>query len=149
MSLQHTSNSMSSALSELLASTYLLYLKTQNYHWNVKGENFFSLHNLFETHYQELSIAIDLIAERIRMADKIAPGTFEEFKKLSVVKESALPSTAKEMVKQLRDDHSSIMELIRNTLGKSSDNDFGNEGVFADRLQAHEKMHWMLDSHIS
>ena len=75
-------------LGRLLADTYTLYLKTHNYHWNVTGPMFQTLHLMFETHYNELALAVDLIAERIRALGLPAPGTYTEFGKLSAVKET-------------------------------------------------------------
>jgi starvation-inducible DNA-binding protein len=88
-------------LSKLLADTYTLYLLTHNFHWNVRGPLFQSLHSMFETQYTELAAAVDLIAERIRALGVIAPGSYREFSKLSSVQESEGGLNAKEMVRKL------------------------------------------------
>src|SRR3954466_1381619 len=88
-------------LSRLLADTYTLYLKTHNFHWNVTGPMFQTLHLMFETQYTELALAVDLIAERIRALGYPAPGTYSAYARLSTIKEAAGQPKAEEMIKQL------------------------------------------------
>lgn len=95
-------------LSKLLASSYTLYLKTHNYHWNVKGPMFTTLHTLFETEYTELALAVDEIAERIRTLGAYAPGSFSEFSQLSQVKEDTGHPEAKVMIKNLAADQDTV-----------------------------------------
>src|SRR3954466_12663029 len=92
-------------LSRLLADTYTLYLKTHSFHWNVTGPMFNTLHLMFETQYNELWTAIDVIAERIRALDEFAPGSYSELGKLTSLKENVGPVNAKEMIAQLLDGH--------------------------------------------
>jgi starvation-inducible DNA-binding protein len=89
------------ALSVLLASSYTLYLKTHNYHWNVTGPMFTTLHTLFETQYTELATAVDEIAERIRTTGAFAPGSYSAFAKLSTVKEETGHPKAEDMIRAL------------------------------------------------
>src|SRR5688572_18553791 len=97
---QH-SDDVVSALKALLASSYTLYLKTHNYHWNVTGPMFTTLHTMFEVQYTELALAVDEIAERIRALDAYAPGSYSEFTKLSAVKEEAGHPVATQMIQAL------------------------------------------------
>lgn len=140
-----------SALSKLLADTYFLYLKTQNYHWNVTGENFACLHNLFEVQYNEMFAAIDVIAERIRVLKQRAPGSFAEFQKISTIKENIEVISATQMIDDLRNDHCVIILFIQEILLASTANycDEGTKSLFTERLVAHEKMRWMLDSSVA
>ena len=92
---------ISHGLSKLLADTYTLYLKTHNYHWNVEGPHFQTLHTMFESQYTELAGAVDLIAERIRALGFYAPGSYQEFSKLTSIKENTQRLTAEEMLKDL------------------------------------------------
>ena len=101
------------ALSRLLASSYTLYLKTHNFHWNVKGPMFTTLHTLFELEYTELALAVDAIAERIRSVGAPAPATYTAFQQLSTVKERAGVPSAKEMIKELVRDQGIVAESAR------------------------------------
>jgi starvation-inducible DNA-binding protein len=100
-------------LSKLLADTYTLYLLTHNFHWNVRGPLFQSLHSMFETQYTELAAAVDLIAERIRALGVIAPGSYREFSKLSSVQESEGGLNAKEMVRKLTEANETVIRTAR------------------------------------
>lgn len=134
-------------LAKLLASTYFLFLKTQNYHWNVTGTDFVQLHALFETQYNEMFKAIDLIAEQIRMYGDRAPGSFAEFSGLSVIEGCSDKVSSVDMVRYLGDDHRVIVTYIKNALKDLHDSD--NEtckALLTERLCAHEKMCWMLES---
>src|SRR5690606_5405321 len=103
-------------LSALLASSYVLYLKTQNYHWNVTGPMFTTLHTLFETQYTELASANDEIAERIRALDAFAPGSFAEFSRLSVIKEASGRPKATKMIEDLAAGHEALSAAARRTI---------------------------------
>lgn len=134
-------------LSKLLAETYTLYLKTQFFHWNVKGIMFQTLHFMFESQYMEMATAIDAIAERIRTLGFQAPGSFTEFMKLSKIKESTVAPPAIEMITQLIDGHKIIDHTARSVLLVISR--YGDEpscDLLAQRMTAHEKATWMLGS---
>src|SRR5688572_18726231 len=100
-------------LSHLLADTYTLYLKTHNYHWNVTGPMFQTLHLMFETQYNELALAVDLIAERIRALGYPAPGTYAEYSKLSSIKEQSGVPKAEEMIRLLVQGQEAVVRTAR------------------------------------
>jgi starvation-inducible DNA-binding protein len=136
-------------LKVLLASTYTLYLKTHNYHWNVTGPMFSTLHILFETHYTELALAVDEIAERIRALGAKAPGSYSEFEELSLIKESNGEPTATEMLSDLTSDQEIIAKLALEVVGAASAvGDEATAGIATDRQSIHEKNAWMLRSHL-
>ncbi len=136
-------------LKALLASTYTLYLKTHNYHWNVTGPMFSALHILFETHYTELAMAVDEIAERIRALGAKAPGSYSEFEELSLIKESTGEPTATEMLKDLTSDQEIIAKLALEVVGAASAvGDEATAGIATDRQSIHGKNAWMLRSHL-
>lgn len=136
-------------LSKLLASTYTLYLKTQNYHWNVTGPLFTSLHSLFETQYTELAAGVDEIAERIRALGARAPGSFAEFAKLSVVEEAAGERSANDMIGDLVDDQKAIADLAKSLIEAAEKaGDHATADLATARVLAHEKNAWMLRSHL-
>ena len=136
-------------LSKLLATSYILYLKTQNYHWNVTGPMFTTLHTLFETQYTELAAAIDEIAERIRALDAKAPGSFAAFAKLSPVKEETGQPTADKMIRKLVADQGAI-DKIAHDLFDAADavEDQATADLATRRLDVHQKNAWMLRSHL-
>jgi starvation-inducible DNA-binding protein len=137
------------ALGRLLASSYTLYLKTHNFHWNVKGPMFTTLHTLFELEYTELALAVDAIAERIRAVGAPAPGTYAEFLELSSVKERAGVPSAEQMLKELVRDQSIVAECAREVLRvASAAGDDASEDLAVQRIQVHEKNAWMLRSHL-
>lgn len=136
-------------LKEVLANSYALALKTQNYHWNVTGPNFKTLHELFEEQYNDLSGAIDEIAERIRGLGEKAPGSFKAFDKLSIIKDADGDLGPKEMLEDLADGQMLVIDVLKKTL--ESAQDVGDEvtiGLVVDRMTAHEKATWMLRSSI-
>lgn len=137
-------------LSKLLADSYLLYLKTQNYHWNVTGKMFSSLHLLFETQYQEQAKAIDVIAERIRALGEFAPGTFSSFTKVTSIKEESSVPPAEEMVANLVQGNEAVVTTAREiiTLCNECDDEVTAD-LMVERMQIHEKNAWMLRSIIS
>ena len=132
-------------LSKLLADTYSLYLKTHSFHWNVTGPQFNSLHAMFEAQYNELWLAADEIAERIRTLDVFAPGSYSQFAKLSSIKEEPGVPEWKEMVSQLVAGHEIVAHTARNAI-KLADKagDEGTADMLTGRLKAHEKTAWML-----
>jgi len=137
------------ALSALLASSYVLYLKTQNYHWNVTGPMFTTLHTLFETQYTELALAVDEIAERIRAVGAFAPGSFSAFAKLSGVTEETGRPEAKAMIQNLVSDQEAIAEAARRVITAAETvRDQASVDLATRRLHVHEKNAWMLRSHL-
>jgi starvation-inducible DNA-binding protein len=137
------------ALSRLLADSYVLYLKTHNFHWNVKGPMFTTLHTLFETHYTELALAVDEIAERIRALGAIAPGSFSAFSKLAKVQEAEGVPKATEMIRELTDDQAKVTAAAKKVVELAeADGDDATADLGIKRIQVHEKNAWMLVSHL-
>lgn len=137
-------------LSALLADTYTLYLKTQNFHWNVTGPMFHSLHIIFEGQYTELAEAVDTIAERIRALGSPAPGSYAAFSQLTSIKEAVGQPAAKEMVEQLVLGQEAVIRLARSlypAVGKV--NDEATLDLLTTRIEVHEKAAWMLRSMIA
>jgi len=134
-------------LSAFLADTYTLYLKTHYFHWNVTGPEFRTLHLMFEEQYNELWLATDLIAERIRSLDFVAPGTYKDFNKLTSIKETDGVPSAHDMIKELIDGHETVVRTARKLIPIA---DAATDEVTTDlatqRLQVHEKTAWMLRS---
>ncbi|SEJ40645.1 Dps family protein [Frateuria terrea] len=138
---------IASQLSKLLADTYSLYLKTHSFHWNVTGPQFNSLHAMFETQYNELWLAADEIAERIRTLDVPAPGSYSQFAKLTSIKEEPGVPEWKEMVGQLVEGHEIAAHTARGTIKVAQDGgDEGTADMLTGRLKEHEKTAWMLRS---
>jgi len=134
-------------LSHLLADTYTVYLKTHNFHWNVTGPMFQTLHLMFETQYNELALAVDLIAERIRALGFPAPGSYREFARLSRVHEAEGSPRAEEMIRQLVDAQQIIVRTAREAFQLADDaNDQPTADLLTQRMQVHEKTAWMLRS---
>jgi starvation-inducible DNA-binding protein len=134
-------------LSHLLADTYTLYLKTHNFHWNVKGPMFQTLHLMFEAQYNELALAVDLIAERIRALGFAAPGTYKEYSRLSSIKETDGVPEATQMIKLLVEGQEAVARTARKLfpiVDKASDEPSAD--LLTQRLQVHEKTAWMLRS---
>lgn len=138
---------IATSVAHLLADTYSLYLKTHNYHWNVTGNMFNTLHLMFEAQYNELALAVDLIAERIRALGFIAPGSYSEFAKLSKIVEHDGDLEATVMIKDLISAHETLIKTARDVLGfADSANDQVTIDLVTQRLQVHEKTVWMLRS---
>jgi starvation-inducible DNA-binding protein len=134
-------------LSKLLADSYLLYLKTQNYHWNVTGPMFTSLHLLFENHYKELADSIDEIAERIRSLGEFAPGSFSSFSRVTSIKEENSIPTAQEMILNLVQGNEAVVTTAREIVSLTDDcEDDVTADLLVKRMQVHEKNAWMLRS---
>ncbi len=134
-------------LSHLLADTYTLYLKTHNYHWNVTGPMFQTLHLMFEVQYNELWLAVDLIAERIRTLGHVAPGTYKAFAKLASIKEDDDIPKATDMVRNLVKGHEQAAKTARGILPLADKaTDEPTTDLLTQRLQLHEKTAWMLRS---
>lgn len=134
-------------LSRLLADTYTLYLKTHNFHWNVTGPMFQTLHLMFETQYNELALATDTIAERIRALGYPAPGSYREFSKLSSIPEAEGVPEAKEMIKQLVEANETVIRTARSLFPEADEAaDESTADLLTQRMQIHEKTAWMLRS---
>lgn len=135
------------ALSRVLADTFTLYLKTHNFHWNVIGPMFHTLHLMFEEQYNELWLAGDAIAERIRALGRIAPGSYREFSKLTYLRESEAGLSANEMIAELLRDHETCARTARWALSVARTAvDAPTEDLLTQRVMAHEKAVWMLRS---
>lgn len=138
---------ISRGLSVLLADTYTLYLKTHNYHWNVTGPMFQTLHTLFETQYNELALAVDDIAERIRALGEFAPGSYKEYAKLTNIKEADGIPTAEEMIKDLVKGQEAIAKTARSIVPVADEaSDEVTLDLLTQRMTVHEKTAWMLRS---
>jgi len=134
-------------LSRLLADTFTLYLKTHNFHWNVTGPMFNTLHLMFETQYNELWLALDLIAERIRSLGYPAPATFAEYGRLASVKETPGQPKAEDMVRLLVEGNEAVARTARAmfpSVEKADDEPTAD--LLTQRMQIHEKNAWMLRS---
>ncbi len=134
-------------LSRLLADSYTLYLKTHNFHWNVTGPMFTTLHTLFETHYTELAMAVDEIAERIRALGMPAPGSYKQFAELSAIEEETGTPNAEDMIKQLIEGQQTVVRTARSVFPLVDEaNDEPSADLLTQRMQIHEKNAWMLRS---
>jgi len=134
-------------LSKLLADTYTLYLKTHNFHWNVTGPMFTTLHTMFMEQYTEMWNATDIIAERIRSLDEVAPGSYSEFGKLTSITEAKGVPPAREMISQLLEGHEAVCRTARAGVPVAEKaNDEATMDLLTQRLQLHEKTAWMLRS---
>ncbi|MCA1633032.1 MAG: DNA starvation/stationary phase protection protein [Acidobacteria bacterium] len=137
-------------LSRLLADTYTLYLKTHNYHWNVTGPMFQTLHLMFEQQYNELALAVDLVAERIRALGFPAPATYGQFTALSSIKEEEGVPTAQEMIRKLVEGQETVARTARSVFKTADDaSDQPTADLLTQRMQVHEKTAWMLRSLIA
>jgi starvation-inducible DNA-binding protein len=134
-------------LSRLLADTYTLYLKTHNYHWNVTGPMFQTLHLMFETQYNELALAVDQIAERIRALGAPAPASYREFARLSSIEEDDDAPDATEMIRRLIAGQEAVVRTARSVFAVAEGaNDQPSADLLTQRMQVHEKTAWMLRS---
>lgn len=139
--------SIAKGLNHLLADTYTLYLMTHNFHWNVKGPMFNTLHLMFENQYTELATAVDTIAERIRALGYPAPGTYGEFAKLTSIKEVPGVPLAKEMIAHLVEGQQAVVKTARSLFPIVEEAaDEPTADLLTQRMQLHEKTAWMLRS---
>ncbi|MEC5398606.1 Dps family protein [Uliginosibacterium sp. H1] len=140
-------NEIAQGLSRLLADTYTLYLKTHNYHWNVTGPMFNTLHLMFETQYTELALAVDLVAERIRALGHVAPGTYGAYAKLSSIKENEGIPKATDMIRELVEGQEAVVRTARSIFPAAERaSDEATADLLTQRIQLHEKTAWMLRS---
>lgn len=136
---------IAAGLAKLLADTYTLYLKTHNYHWNVTGNMFRTLHLMFEEQYNELALAVDSIAERIRALGERAPGSYSEFAKLTSIKEENHSPNAEDMIANLVTAHEAVIRTARSIFPSADEtNDEVTADLLTQRMQVHEKTAWML-----
>jgi starvation-inducible DNA-binding protein len=134
-------------LSHLLADTYTLYLKTHNFHWNVTGPMFNTLHLMFEQEYTELATAVDLIAERIRTLGYPAPGSYSDYAELSSIEETTGVPEAEEMIKLLVEGNEAVVRTARSIFPLAEKaNDESTADLLTQRMSLHEKNAWMLRS---
>ncbi len=137
-------------LSHVLADTYALYLKTQNFHWNVTGPMFQTLHLMFETQYKALAEAIDEIAERIRALGFSVPANFSSFSRLASIKEDKEILSAEEMIRSLLEGHQTIVHTLNSVVPNAERaHDLPSVDLVTERMQYHEKTAWMLRSLLS
>ena len=140
---------IAAGLSKLLADTYTLYLKTHNFHWNVTGPQFNSLHLMFEGQYTELALAVDLIAERIRALGEPAPGSYSAFAKLATIAEAEGNPSATDMVRILAEDQLAVVRTARSVFPLAdAANDEPTADLLTQRMQVHEKTAWMLRANL-
>ncbi|MBI4204310.1 MAG: DNA starvation/stationary phase protection protein [Betaproteobacteria bacterium] len=138
---------IANGLSQLLADTYTLYLKTHNFHWNVTGPMFQTLHLMFEQQYTELALAVDQIAERIRALGYPAPGTYAEYAKLSSIKEAPGVPRAERMIELLVEGQEAVVRTARSIFPLvEKAHDEPTADLLTQRMQIHEKTAWMLRS---
>jgi len=137
-------------LSRLLADSYTLYLKTHNYHWNVKGPLFNTLHQMFEAQYSELAVAVDEIAERIRALGEPAPGSYKAYAQLTTIEEEDSVPDAEQMIRQLLKGQEAVVRTARAVIGAAeAANDEPTADLLTQRMQVHEKNAWMLRSMVA
>jgi starvation-inducible DNA-binding protein len=142
-------NAVVEELERLLADSYTLYLKTHNFHWNVTGPMFTTLHALFMTQYGELALAVDEIAERIRALGVPAPGTYVDFARLSAVKEAKGVPAANQMIRQLTADQGTVAKAAQRLVAAAqASGDEASADLGIRRIQVHEKNAWMLRVHL-
>lgn len=143
----HERQEIAKGLSRVLADTYTLYLQTHNFHWNVTGPMFQSLHAMFETQYTELALAVDLIAERIRALGFAAPGTYKQLAQLSTIPDVEGVPKAEEMTRLLVHGHETVARTAREVFRVTeSASDQPTCDLLTQRMQVHEKTAWMLRS---
>ncbi|MDP3719635.1 MAG: Dps family protein [Acidobacteriota bacterium] len=138
---------IAAGLSRLLADSYTLYLQTHNFHWNVTGPMFQTLHVMFETQYTELALAVDVIAERIRSLGFPAPGSYAEFVKLTSIKDTTGVPKAEKMVRVLVESQEAVVRTARSLFPMvEKAGDEATADLLTQRIQLHEKTAWMLRS---
>lgn len=138
---------ISEGLKKILANSYALMLKTQNYHWNVRGHLFKPVHELTEAQYEDLFAAIDVIAERIRALGVLAPGSFEKYADLSELGKNDEEYSGEEMIADLVKSHEAVIKMTRKLIPEAGDSvDEATVDLLTERLEFHEKNSWMLRS---
>jgi starvation-inducible DNA-binding protein len=148
---EKNTKAVATQLGQLLADEYILYAKTQNAHWNVEGPDFYAMHKFFEAQYEELAAILDTLAERIRSIGHVAPATLKDFMELTHLSEKkAAKNDSATFIKELLADHEAIIKFIRENINPFADDykDFGSSDFITALMQQHEKMGWMLRSHL-
>jgi starvation-inducible DNA-binding protein len=147
---QSVRQQIAQSLGLILADTYVLYMKTQNFHWNIVDARFYSLHKFLENQYEELAEAIDEIAERIRMLGERTPATLKQFLDMTSIEESMGDLGGDEMLAKLLNNHETLIKQIRERIQHISKlGDEGTVDLLIQRLRSHEKTAWMLRSHLN
>lgn len=142
------SATLSHYLNQLLSNTYALALKTKNYHWHVKGPNFYSLHKFLDEQYGDLTEAVDRIAERIVQLGDHAAATLPQLQELSTLSDGNSKLSSQSMLADLLADHAIIIKQLREILTHITEHDAATDNLICDRLEEHEKMSWMLAASI-
>ncbi len=138
---------IANGLARVLADSYTLYLKTHNFHWNVTGPQFNTLHVMFETQYTELATAVDEIAERIRALGEPAPGSYSAYADLTSIDEAVGQPRAEEMIRQLTRGNETVVRTARAAFPAAENaGDEATADLLTQRMQQHEKTAWMLRS---
>lgn len=148
---EKNTKAVATQLGKLLADEYLLYTKTRNAHWNVEGPDFYAMHKYFEAQYEEIDESIDSIAERIRAIGHYAPATLKEFLQLTHLSEKrGSKNDSASYIKDLLADHEQIISFIRENINPIANdhNDAGTSDFLTGLMEQHEKMSWMLRSHL-
>jgi starvation-inducible DNA-binding protein len=138
-------------MSKLLADEFILYTKTRNAHWNVEGGDFHAMHLFFESQYEQLDEIMDSVAERIRTIGHYAPATIKSYLKLTHLTESGEDRNGSlDFIRELLSDHESIIEFLRSKIPAfaSTYKDLGTSDYITGLMETHEKMAWMLRSHL-
>lgn len=146
---EKTIEEITQKLSLFLANTFVLYVKTLNFHWNMKGPQFFMHHRLLQEQYEEMATAIDDLAERIRMLGRTVDGSMEGFLKIATLKESQPSLPMEEMIEILVEDHKALVEECHQLI-RFADTvyDQGTSDLIVERIRAHSKNAWLLESHL-
>jgi starvation-inducible DNA-binding protein len=146
---EKNSRAIAEILNKLLANEHVVYTKTRNYHWNYEGDNFMEMHKFYERQYEELAEMIDEIAERIRMIGHHAEGRLKDFLKITDLEEEDYTVDQNEQVKNLVDDHQTIIRVIRKNIESIEKlKDAGTTDLLTKIMEQHEKMAWMLRSYL-
>lgn len=137
-------------LAHFLSDTFVLYVKTLNFHWNMEGREFYMYHRLLEDQYKELQEATDELAERIRMLGRFTPGSLKNFLELSCLKESKAEKQAEHMIQELVKDHEELVEHCHQIIQVTDKLlDQGTSDLLIERLRSHDKQAWLLRSHLT
>jgi len=144
-----TKGQITDKLAEFTADTFVLYVKTLNFHWNMKGAEFFMFHGLLQGQYENLAGAVDDLAEQIRQLGALAPGSMKEFLKLTTLSESTAKLPQNEMIKELVEDHEELIESCGKLIQFVDEHlDPGTSDLLAERIRFHSKQAWLLRSHL-
>ncbi|MFZ0564601.1 MAG: DNA starvation/stationary phase protection protein [Chlamydiales bacterium] len=144
-----TIDQITTKLAHFLSDTFVLYVKTLNFHWNMVGPEFFMYHQLLQKQYEELAEASDELAERIRMLGRSAPGSMQDFLQLSCLKESPTNLSQKEMIQELVEMHEILVEHCHGLIKFTEEVlDQGTADLLIERIRSHSKQAWLLRSHL-